>query len=193
MKVDNVFVFHGTGGHSEENWFPWLRSKIESLGIEVIIPNFPTPEGQSLASWLEAVEEYRNKIGPSTVLIGHSLGGMFLLKLLETLDIKVAKSIFVASPVGIKPIKFYESDLAFCNFEFDWDKIRRSSKDFIVYHSDNDPFVDIENGHKLAEKLGVTMNFIPSMGHFNESSGVKEFTRLIEDIDFYQEKAREEK
>ncbi len=43
----NVFIFHGSSGYPEENWFPWLKQKLEDKGLEVFVPKFPTPEGQS--------------------------------------------------------------------------------------------------------------------------------------------------
>jgi len=57
-----VFIFHGTGGHPGENWFPWLQDKLKEKGVETIIPQFPTPEGQSLEAWLEVLKEYETQI-----------------------------------------------------------------------------------------------------------------------------------
>ena len=39
----NIFIFHGTEGHSQENWFPWLKAKLEEKGCKVFVPQFPTP------------------------------------------------------------------------------------------------------------------------------------------------------
>ena len=39
----NVFIFHGTEGYPEENWFPWLKEKLEAKGYKVFVPQFPTP------------------------------------------------------------------------------------------------------------------------------------------------------
>ncbi|MFH0943316.1 MAG: hypothetical protein V1810_04035 [Candidatus Beckwithbacteria bacterium] len=41
----NVFIFHGTMGSPEANWFPWLERELKGLGLEVLVPRFPTPEG----------------------------------------------------------------------------------------------------------------------------------------------------
>ncbi|MBU1951513.1 hypothetical protein KJ733_01220 [Patescibacteria group bacterium] len=44
----NIFIFHGVDGHPGENWFPWLKKKLESYGQKVFVPKFPTPENQEL-------------------------------------------------------------------------------------------------------------------------------------------------
>lgn len=73
MKMySNAFIFHGTAGSPEGNWFPWAKRELEALGIPTTVPRFPTPEGESLEAWLEIVAEQKEKIGPDTLLIGHS-------------------------------------------------------------------------------------------------------------------------
>ena len=57
--MTNVFIFHGVGGHPEENWFPWLSKKLEALGCKVFIPQFPTPENQTLDNWLKILDNYK--------------------------------------------------------------------------------------------------------------------------------------
>lgn len=52
----NAFIFHGAGGHPEENWFPWLKRELEAKGLEVFVPKFPTPEGEGLEAWLKVLE-----------------------------------------------------------------------------------------------------------------------------------------
>lgn len=180
--ANNAFIFHGTGGYPEENWFPWLKGELEAKGVKVFVPKFPTPEGQSLEAWLKVLEPLMAKINQETILIGHSAGGLFLLKVLEKLTPPVKAAVFVGTPVGIKPIKFYDSDLAFAGFNFDWPKIKSAAKNFIVYHSDNDPYVSLGNGQELAKHLGVDLTFIPNAGHFNKAAGYTEFEDLLSKI-----------
>lgn len=73
--MKNAFIFHGTGGFPEENWFPWAKEQLENRGITVTVPQFPTPEGQSLAAWLEVMKPYVSDVTSETLLVGHSLGG----------------------------------------------------------------------------------------------------------------------
>jgi len=82
----NIFIFHGTAGSPEGNWFPWLKEKLTNKGHNVIVPRFPTPEGESLVSWLKVLEEYKDLINQDTIIIGHSKGGLFTLRVLEKLQ-----------------------------------------------------------------------------------------------------------
>lgn len=179
----NMFILHGTGGHPEENWFPWLKSELEQKGYEVTVPAFPNPDKPLLQPWLEEFEKYKDKINEDTILIGHSLGGMFLLRILERLNQPIKAAIIVSGSAGVKPIKFYEGDYNFSNgFDFDWDKIKLNAKNFIVFHSDNDPYISLGNGELIAEKLGVDLAFISNAGHFNKDAGYTKFEELLTEV-----------
>lgn len=177
-----VFIFHGTAGSPDGNWFPWLKRELEKLGCKVIVPKFPTPGGQSLESWLAILGEYKSQITENTILIGHSLGGLFLLRVLERLPRRVTAAFFVAAPVGVRPILYYDGDEKFSGFKFNWTEIKKKAGRFSVYHSDNDPYVSLGNGEELAKQLGVQLTFIPNACHFNAESGYTKFDRLLEDI-----------
>lgn len=181
--MKNIFIFHGTGGHSEENWFPWLKAELEKKGYSVFIPDFPTPKNQSLNSWLEVLNNYIEKINKDSILIGHSLGAAFLLRVLENLNIKIKQAILVAAPIGVQPIGFYEADKKFLgSFDFDWKKILSSSNSFSVFHSEDDPNVCYENGIKLASNLNTGLITISNSGHFNQKAGYTKFEKLLEII-----------
>lgn len=174
----NIFIFHGTAGYPGENWFPWLKGKLEEKGYKVIVPQFPTPEGQSLKAWLDVLDNYKEDINENSIFVGHSLGGVFLLCLLERLAHPVKAAFFVGTPIGVRPILNYNQDSSFSGFDFNWDKIRNKSNNFVVFHSDNDPYVSIGNGEQLAKKLGVDLSFIPNAGHFNTKAGYTKFEEL---------------
>ena len=181
--MTNIFIFHGTGGYPEENWFPCLKQKLEKLGCKVIVPQFPTPENQTLENWLQALKNYERFYDENTILIGHSLGGAFLLRVLEKYNIKTKAAFIVAAPIGVLPIKNYESDKLFLeNFSFDWKKIKSHCWKFFVFHSDNDSYVSLGNGKELAKNLNTNLIFIPNAGHFNTSAGYTKFDALFKKI-----------
>ena len=61
-------------------------------------------------------------------------------------------------------------------------KIKNSAEKFVVFHSDNDSFVQLINGQELAKNLGVNLTFVPNAGHFNTASGYTRFDPLLEKI-----------
>ncbi|MBI4453381.1 alpha/beta hydrolase [Candidatus Woesearchaeota archaeon] len=180
----NAFIFHGTSGYPEENWFPWLKERLESLNYRVFVPQFPTPENQSLENWFKVFEKYKKYYTLDTILIGHSLGGAFLLRVLEKYNIKIKAAYIIAAPIGVLPIKNYDGDKLFIKHAFDWEKIKSHAGKFFVFHSDNDSYVCLGNGEKLAKHLKTELTFIPNAGHFNAKAGYLKFELLLDKIRF---------
>lgn len=178
--MKNIFIVHGVGGHPGENWFPWLKEKLEKEDYKVIVPQFPTPKNQTLSEWLKVFEQYRKYITPETILIGHSLGVPFLLNVLEKMKVKAA--FFIGGFVGKAGNKFDNSMRTFAQKTFDWEKIKKNCKNFIIFHSDNDPYIKLEKAEKLARFLGVEVTIVKGAGHFNSKSGYKTFDLLLEKI-----------
>ena len=179
-KPTNIFIFHGTEGHPKENWFPWLKSELEAKGFNVIVPQFPSPPAiaAKISEWFEVLKDYEQYINEDTVIVGHSLGGVFTLRVLEKLNHPIKAAFLAGTPIGIRPILNYDRDNSFSGFEFDWDSIKNHAKDFVVYQSDDDPYVGLDNGKALAKHLGVKLSFIPNAGHFNARAGYTKFEDL---------------
>ena len=181
---NNVFIFHGTEGYPEENWFPWMKEQLEAKGCKVIVPQFPSPPvvPSKISEWFEVFKNYEQYIDENTIFIGHSLGGVFALRLLEQFKHPIRAVFLVGTPIGIRPIANYDRDSSFSGFNFNWSAIQSNSKHFIVYHSDDDPYVSLGNGEQLAKELGVELSFIPSAGHFNTKAGYTSFPDLLEKV-----------
>ncbi len=176
----NIFIFHGVEGHPQENWFPYTKQELETLGHKVFIPQFPTPENQTLKNWLKVLEEYKNEIKPDTFLVGHSLGAPFTLNVLERYAVKAA--FLVAGFVGRADNEFDESMKTFAQREFNWEQIKNHCQYFKIYHSDNDPYLSLDKAQRIADNLGVPITLVKGAGHFNITSGYKTFPLLRNDI-----------
>lgn len=183
--ASNIFIFHGAGGYPTENWFPWLKEKLEAKGHQIFVPQFPSPPQQpaKITEWFDVLKNYNHSITEDAILIGHSVGGIFTLRVLERLTHSIKAVFLVGTPIGIKPILEYDQDKSFSGFSFDWKIIRKNSKNFIVYHSDNDPYVSLANGEQLAKELGVSFTFIPQAGHFNAKAGYTIFPDLLAKVE----------
>lgn len=179
----NIFIIHGVGGSPEENWFPWLKQELEKLGHHVLVPQFPTLENQTLTEWLRVMEQYKEFLTPETIVVGHSVGVAFLLNIFEKNPAKAA--FFVAGFVGKAGNHFDESMKTFSQKTFDWPAIKKNCKHFVVFHSDNDPYMKVEKAKELADLLSVDVRLIPGAGHFNSAAGYDRFKELLEAIKPY--------
>ncbi|MAG60978.1 hypothetical protein CL619_04280 [archaeon] len=178
-----VFMIHGSFGNPDENWFPWLKNQLITAGFEVIIPSFPTPDGQSLKAWRYIFLEFENKINSETIFVGHSLGPAFILDILEKIDVKVKACFFVSGFLGfLENSEFDEVNKTFIEREFDWEKITSNCENFLMYHSDNDPYVPLKKAEELKKKLKCELKIISGAGHFNEATGCLEFPMLFKEI-----------
>lgn len=180
--MKNALIIHGTEGYPEENWFPWIKKHLEEYGYKVIIPQFPTPENQTPEHWFTTLKPYLESFNEQTILIGHSCGGAFLLRVLEQNITKIKAAVFVAASAGVKPIKYYEVDRPFVEKSFNWEKIRNSAEHFLVFHSEDDPFICLDNGELIAKEVGTELIKLKDAGHFNAKAGYTEFELLLEKL-----------
>lgn len=176
--MPTIFIIHGVEGHPEENWFPWLKHELEQLGHNVIVPQFPTPENQTLSHWLAVLEEYKELLTTDTIFIGHSLGAPFVLNILEKHPAKAA--VLVAGFVGKAENQFDEGMKSFAQRTFDWETIKRNCSNFLIFHSDNDPYIKLEKAEQLATQLDIKINLVKNAGHFNTAAGYESFPLLLE-------------
>ncbi len=181
----NIFIFHGTEGYPEENWFPWLKGQLEARGHQVFVPQFPSPPvvPAKITEWFDVLKDYDRYIDEGAILIGHSLGGVFTLRILEKVSHPIYAAAFIGTPIGVKPILNYDRDSAFSGFSFNWPAIKAKANNFIVFQSDNDPYVSLGNGEQLAKELSVELSFVPNAGHFNAKAGYTKFEALFTKIE----------
>jgi predicted alpha/beta hydrolase family esterase len=181
--MKTAVICYGHYGHPGENWFPWLKGKLEELGFNVVVPNFPTPENMSLQTWLKVFEEFKPLLDEESLLIGHSVGSTFLLTVLEQLQ-KPVKAVFLVSGLlrSVRSEEFNPFLVSFWDKQFDWQKIKVNAPHFFVFHADNDPYIPLEQAEELAEKLDTELILVKGAGHFNESTGYKEFPLLLKKV-----------
>ncbi len=189
-EVENkmkIFIIHGSYGNPHENWFPWLKKELEKLGHTVFVPEFPTPKNQNLKNWMFEFQNrrYYGLIDEKSVFVGHSLGPAFILSVLEKIKIpKPVKACFFVSGFtgSLGNPEFDEINKTFTEKDFNWEKIKNSCDKFIMYQSDNDPYVPLEKAKELAKNLEGELKIIKTAGHFNEKAGYSKFEDILKNI-----------
>jgi len=179
----DVVIIHGTFGCSDDNWFPWLKEKMEELGHNVYVPKFPTPENQNKESWCEALRNQAPIFGKDTIIVGHSLGAVMLLHILEVVSEPIAKSVFVSGFLEeLGNEKFDILNSSFVNHNFDWKTINKNKGDAFVFHGNGDPYVPNEQAEKLGRNLNIEPTIIENGGHLNTKAGFTKFEELLKSI-----------
>ncbi|MFA6888235.1 MAG: alpha/beta hydrolase [Candidatus Woesearchaeota archaeon] len=173
--MTTVFIIHGCNNSPKDNWFLWLKLKLENKGYTVFVPQFPIYHNQKPEQWMRTLKTYEKHITPDSIFIGHSLGATFLLHILEKYHIHTAY--IIAGFASRLDNEFDEPTKAFIH-PFDWKIIRKKCKKIYVIHADNDPYVPLKKAEELAKKLGVTICLIKNGGHCCE----KKFPGLLKMI-----------
>ena len=184
-------IIHGTGGSPSGNWFPWLSAEIESRGIRVIVPQMPTPDGQSLDSWIDVFNREVGEIGGATLLIGHSIGAVFIARYLERLSCSVAASVFVCPFIRSLGLPEFDTlNASFLNGSFDWPKIRANGGRITVLCSDDDPYVPISQPLDFAKHLDVSPIVVRGGKHLNQEGGFTQLPVVLKCLNFDERMTR---
>ncbi|MEK6916563.1 MAG: alpha/beta fold hydrolase [Nanoarchaeota archaeon] len=168
-------IFHGWGATSKDNWFPWLKNELVKAGFEVYSPDMPNTQNPDQEEWLK--EALKLPIDEGTILIGHSLGTVLIMRLLEKIRVKSA---YLAAAfdehLGIEELKnfFYRP--------FDYDKINKNTKKLVILNSDNDHYIPLNIAKNLQKNLDCGMIIFESMEHLSNGTGNRKFPELLEMI-----------
>lgn len=164
--MSTIVVSHGLGAGPDSVWFPWFAAELEARGHRVVIPALPEPDKPDPLAWRQALSRATDQ-APSadTVLVGHSIGGVNVLRMLEAHDGTFAGAVLVSTAsheVG------YDMLAGFFSTPFDWDRIRAAAGYFAVLAAVDDP-VNIpdpaEHVADLVRGLAATAVILPRGGH----------------------------
>lgn len=158
----------------------WKESLGKDLGrgFEVILPKMPNPNNAKYAEWKIWWEKIIPYLEKQVVLIGHSLGGIFLTKYLS--ENKFPKNILavflIAAPYDDKG---EEDSLADFKLKKDLSLIQEQSGKVFFYHSEDDGVVRFSDLGKYKKALpqAICREF-KNKGHFNQAK----FPELVREI-----------
>lgn len=161
-----ILIIHGWESNSREHWFQKAKERWEKLGCKVEVPDMPNTFYPKKEEWIKVIEDFRP--GQNSILIGHSLGGTIVLRYLEEAKKKVGRSILIATP-----IRQLEADYDFGPIDnffepgFDWEKIKRNCKEFIIINQTKDDWVPLQHGKDLGRFVGGELVIVKGNNHFD--------------------------
>lgn len=148
--MKQVIIFHGTWGHPEQFWFPYIQKNLSSDDYEVFVPQLPNPDTPILSDWLDFVfREY--EFNRDTILVWHSAGCPLILSILERISAPIDRVILVSG--FCEDLTPWEGN-PILQEEYNWKKIRNNARHFITINSKNDPWwCDDTQGQKIFDNV----------------------------------------
>lgn len=161
----------------------WRYSLQENLGkeFEIILPTMPNKQNSKYVEWKIWFERFYPFLRDDLVLIGHSLGGMFLVRhLSENVFPKKIATLHLVAPVFDK--QKLEEKSGGEDFLFDVAKLSNVEKqcgEIYIYHSKDDDVVSFKHAEEYKQALPeAELVVFEDRGHFMQ----EEFPELIERI-----------
>ena len=178
--MTRVILLHGKDKTAKDIWYPWLKNELVTVGIPCEVPDLPRTHNPRIAEWLGVLDSLQPDQG--TILVGHSRGGMAILRWLETRRRKVAKVVLVATnSANIAD----EANSDFYSGPYDYSVIRGCCTAFVVMHSKDDVWVPytaaLENANGLHAKL-ISFDDRIHFGKQPDGSTMTSFPELLQEI-----------
>ncbi len=178
-----VILMHGKDATPDDKWYPWFKKELEEKGLEVHIPVLPSPSNPNLEEWLSILTDLHPD--KNTILLGHSRGGVAVLRYLEKLPkgAKIKKVILLAANSGsakYMPIPT-EGNIGFYTKKgYNFTKIKSHCDNFVAFHSKDDPWVPFAHGQENAKGLKAKFITFKDKKHFGKNEGI--IPGLLEEI-----------
>lgn len=174
FKIESLDFFRGKKG--------WKTTLQETLGdeYEVLLPRMPNGSNAKYLEWKIWFEKLIPFLEDGTILVGHSLGALFLAKYLaeEIFPKKITATFLVAAPYdtdGDRPLTEFVLPDSLRRFEEQGGKI-------FLYQSTDDPLVQFSELAKYQRALPhAQVRALEGRGHFLDKDHPI-FPELVADI-----------
>lgn len=193
--MTNAILIHGLASKGEyydtsfptgsnSHWFPWLSKQLIVRDIHTVALEMPNGYYPQYDVWKKELERF--DISENTILVGHSLGGGFLVRWLSENDVRAGKVVLVAPWMGLfpdsEPKKRAEFDESFFDFSIN-PMIAKKTEQLTIIASSND-VESVQDSVTLLKNKLIDYRYVelPDKGHFTlRSLGGEAFPELLEE------------
>ncbi len=150
----------------------WKDNLPDDLGpeYEIIAPEMPNWQNAKYVEWKIWFDKLVPFLAAEVVMVGHSLGGIFLAKYLAENDLpkKIRAVFLVAAPFDDRGADYSLADFILPDSP---EKLRDQAGKLSLYHSTDDAVVRFSDLEKYKKKLpGATFVIFSDRGHFSQGS-----------------------
>jgi hypothetical protein len=165
--MPEVVLFHGYAETPDGIWFPYIKEELESRGCRVTYPKLPDPMMPDITAWLNAALPLTVGWDASTIVVGHSLGGLLAMRLLETPPVPAVHALITIGTPFSK-LHGYEWMTPFLQRRSPIERLRRQAARFLVVQARDDGIVSPKHARRHVKTLGGELRLVSQGGHFIE-------------------------
>lgn len=190
--MKNTLILHWWWWNSSENWFPFLKWKVEFKSDEVFVPNLPNTNFPVLDEQLEYLSVYSSDFKDWWNIVWHSLWCKLSLQFIEYNNIKNSNIVLVA-PTYTWLAKELWKEICWDSYDYlekyfdkfiDFKKINYLWNRIVIFLSQDDWYINIVNAKKYFSQIeNVEFKIFKNKGHFNEWAWIFELEEILQFID----------
>jgi predicted alpha/beta hydrolase family esterase len=155
---------------------------MEGRGYTTWVPDLPDAHEPDPDTYLQFIHDHGWLCNSKSVLVGHSLGAVAILHLLQSLA--EGEKVDTVVLVGAFKDNLNRPELSrLFTKVLDFESICQKARRFVLIHSDNDPYCPLAHAEYLAHELRGELIVIPGEAHFSISTAgekYREFPELLE-------------
>ncbi len=155
-----IFISGNGGSTTKDNWFPSLKTELEPHPPEVIDAEFPDPILARKSFWIPYLIETLN-VDDDTILVGYS-------------SVAIAAVGAYYTDLGMES----EKKSGYFDRPWDFDKIIQNQKWTIIFSSQDDPWIPIEQPRYIHKNLNCEYHEYKDQGHFGGDYFKSDFPEL---------------
>ena len=186
-EMKKVYLVHCWSGTILDGWYPWLKTALESKGIEVVMENMPNTDEPKINDWVSKLNETVTELNEDTYFIGHSIGCQTIMRYLETKEIsKIGGLLFVAPWLDLLPEALSDGsdEIAYewINTPIDFNKVKQFTNNITAIFSSNDYFVSLEQEKEFKDKLNAKTVIVQNQGHISQDDGINQSEDILNEM-----------
>lgn len=172
-----IILIHGNDTlHWAYAWMPWIKRKLEKLGIEVIAETFPDSIIAREKYWIPFLKEHL-KADKHTILIGHSSGAVAAMRFAE--HHQLLGSVLISpsyTDLGIE----LEKQSGYFDRPWQWDAIKNNQQWIVQFGSTDDPVIPLAEFKHIHTKLNTEYYEFDDRNHFFDKQ--KTFPEVVDAV-----------
>jgi predicted alpha/beta hydrolase family esterase len=163
-------ILHGLEGSGPDHWQTWLAARLRERGATVVFPDLPEADNPRLDRWLAALDEELARLpARETTVLCHSLGSLLWLHHAARAPRTKVERVALVAPA--QPDEDEPQSPGFRPVPLSAEGLGAAAGQTLLVCSTDDPWCPPETSRRIAQAIGVEIDWLENAGHINSEGG----------------------